>query len=138
MSETNKATARRYFTEVHGRHDLDVCDEIFHPDFVLIDPLVDEPIRGPEGMKALLEAYWLGLPDVVAELHEQIAEGDKVVSHYTTRGTHTGDMLGIPATGKRYELRGVLISRLVDGKIIEEQDYRDDLGMLRQIGVVTL
>ncbi len=138
MSEVNKAICKRYFTEVHGRHDLDVCDEIFHPDFVLEDPLVDDPIRGPEGMKALLRAYWLGMPDVTAELHEQIAEGDKVVSHYTTRGTHTGDMLGIPATGKRYELRGVLLSRLADGKIIEEQDYRDDLGMLIQIGVVTL
>jgi predicted ester cyclase len=47
-------------------------------------------------------------------------------------------MLGIPATGKRYELRGLLINRLVDGKIIEEQDYREDLDMLRQIGLVTL
>lgn len=138
MSEINKAICRRYFTEIHGNHDLDVCDEIFHPDFTLKDPLVAEPIRGPEGMKELLRAYWRGMPDVEVELHEQIAEGDKVVSHWTTRGTHTGDMLGIPATGKTYELSGVLVGRIEDGKIIEEYEYRDDLGMLQQIGVVTI
>jgi predicted ester cyclase len=54
------------------------------------------------------------------------------------RGTHTGELLGIPPTGKKYVLPGVLISRIKNGKIVQDWEYRDDLGLLRQLGAVVL
>jgi predicted ester cyclase len=67
---------------------------------------------------------------------DQIAEGDKVVTRWSSKGTHSGEFFGIPATGKRVAGKGIGISRIVDGKIVEEWGESDMLGMMQQLGVI--
>ena len=136
MSEENKAIVRRVFLELINKGNLDVADEVFAPGYVFRDPLLSETVRGPEGFKRLIAGYLEAAPDARITIHDQIAEGDTVMTRWTAHGTHTGDLMGYPATGKRYELPGVLVSRLTAGKIVEDWEFRDDLGMLQQVGAI--
>ena len=90
-----------------------------------------------------MEAYkqWVGrvsagLADRQSTIEDQIAEGDMVVTRWTFRGTHTGELMGIAPTGKQVTVTGISIDRVVGGKIVEEWNEMDDLGMMEQLGVV--
>jgi steroid delta-isomerase-like uncharacterized protein len=95
------------------------------------------PGQGPglEGLKDILRAMRTGFPDLVFAIQEQISEGEKVASRFEWTGTHKGAFLGIPATGKPVRVWGVVIDRLVDGKIKETRIIMDTMGMMRQLGV---
>lgn len=138
MSEANKRIPRRVFEEVITQHKLELVYELFAPEYTFYDPLVDDLIRGPDGFKDLIAMYLKAVPDVHVTVDAQLAEGDMVATRWTVRGTHTGDLLGIPPTGKKYVLPGVLISRIKNRKIVQDWEYRDDLGLLRQLGAVVL
>jgi steroid delta-isomerase-like uncharacterized protein len=77
-------------------------------------------------------------PDLQITVEDQIAEGDKVATRWRGRGTHQGDFLGIPSTGRPMEIAGITIFRLADGKIVESWGNPDNLGMLVQLGVISL
>ena len=74
--------------------------------------------------------------DIRVAVEDQVAERDKVVSRWTATGTHTGDLMGIPPTGRRVDISGVTINRFSGGKIVEDWYQSDDLGMMQQLGVV--
>ncbi len=99
MSEENKATVRRVFLELINKGNLDVADEDFAPGYVFRDPLLSDTVRGPEGFKRLIAGYLEAAPDARITIHDQIAEGDTVMTRWTAHGTHTGDLMGYPATG---------------------------------------
>lgn len=84
----------------------------------------------------VIEAFRNAFPDLVVTLEDQTAEGDKVVSRYTGRGTRRGEFLGIAPTGREVELSGVTIFRLRGGNIVEGWDFYDGLGLLRQLGAM--
>ena len=67
---------------------------------------------------------------------DHIAEGDKVVTRWTATGTNTGEMMGIRPTGKKATITGITIDRITDGKIVEEGENFDELGMMKQLGVI--
>jgi predicted ester cyclase len=75
-------------------------------------------------------------PDARVTVEDQIAEGDKVVDRWTATGTPTGDLMGVPPTGRRIEVSGITISRFAGGKIVEDWYQGDDLGMMQQLGVI--
>ena len=75
-------------------------------------------------------------PDVRYSIDELVAEGDKVVNRYTMEGTHNGSYMGIPATGKRFVVKGVEINRIADREIVEVGVFPDIIGMMTQLGVV--
>jgi len=77
-----------------------------------------------------------GFPDACNTIDEIVAEADRVVVRWTMTGTHGGDGLGFPATGRAVRLEGVTISRIADGRIAEHWSFRDDLGLLRQLGLM--
>jgi predicted ester cyclase len=133
--ERNKAVLRRFWDEVWSEGKLDVIDEIFHLDFVDHGLAPGLTKQGPEGAKEAVLQFRVPVPDLHVAVDDLIAEGDKVVTRWTASGTQTGQLGPIPPTGKRAELRGMTINRLVDGRIIEAWDSFDWLGLLQQLGV---
>ena len=133
MSEENKAIVRREIEEVFSAQgDLDVADEIFAPEYVGYP----EDVRGPEGAKETAKMYRNAFPDVQLSIEDQVAEGDKVVTRWIGSGTHHGEMMGIAPTGNQVRVDGMTISRIEDGKIVEEWDIYDALGMMQQLGAI--
>ncbi len=115
---------------------FDVIDEFVSPTYVGYDPSQPEPIRGIDGLKANFRQYMDGFHDARITVDDQIAEGDKVASRWTGRGTHTGEIAGIAPTGKEVTVTGLTISRLEAGKVAEEWTTWDTLGMLVQLGAI--
>jgi len=133
--EENKALGRRSVEEVWGKGNLDAVDELYATDFVWHwAPPGVAPDR--EGYKQFVTMSFAAFGDVHCATEDAIAEGDKVVVRWTWRATHKGEYMGIAPTGKKVTLTGIAISRIVDGKIVEEWGEMDNLGMMEQLGVV--
>ena len=138
-SETNKTVSRRFYEEVWNKGNLAVLNEIVANDHVNSGPgtLPGLP-TGPEGAKQFVMIYRNAFPDTHFTIDEQIAEGDKVVTRWTAHGTHQGELLGIPATGKSSTVTGISIDRIVNGKIAESWGIFDQFGMMQQLGVIPM
>ena len=110
-----------------------VISELFDPNFVMHTPKGDMPLE------AYIQ-YTLGMmtafPDISFLIDDIVAEGDKVASRFTTRGTHQGPYRGIPASGKKVDVGGIVIVRYASGKFVEVWRYSDTLGMMQQLGVI--
>ena len=117
---------------------FDVIDELVSPDFVGYDAAEPEPIRGPAGVKANVEKYLAGFSDARCTVDDQVAEGDKVATRWTGHGTHDGEMAGIAPTGKEVTITGLTISKVENGKLVEDRTVWDTLGMLVQLGAVPM
>ena len=135
MSEENKALARRW-ADIFNQGNLDLVDEIYDPDYVDHDPTMPEDVRGVEGAREFYSMYRSAFPDTQITIEDQLAEGDMVSTRWTARGTHQGELMGVPPSGNRVEVMGVTISRIEGGKIVEEWDIYDALGMMQAIGAV--
>jgi steroid delta-isomerase-like uncharacterized protein len=133
MSKQNKAIARKVFEDVQSQKNLALVDELVTGDYVGHTPLTD--IHGPEGAKQFEEMLNEAFPDYQVTVEDQIAEGDKVVTRWTCRGTHQGQFQGMPPTGKQMTMTGITIFRIANGKLIEGWMNPDLLGMLQQLGV---
>jgi steroid delta-isomerase-like uncharacterized protein len=135
MSEENKALMRRQTEEVFSKHNPGAVDEFYAPDFVSHNAPPGMP-NDREGLKALAGMYLGAFPDLKVTSDFQLAEGDKVVMRWTATGTHTGELMGIPATGKSIKMTGIGIQRIAGGKIVEEWFESDQMGLMQQLGVV--
>ena len=132
MSEENRALALRA-SEIVNQRNPDLIEEFYPPDFVWHGP--DQDIRGYEQAKQNAALFLAAFPDAHITDEDMIAEGDKVVRRYTTRGTHQGETEEFgPPTGRQIELKGITIHRFEDGKIVEEWEIFDTLSMLKQLG----
>ena len=134
MAAANKDIVRRALEEPWTN--LDVLDELIADDYIGRDPAFPEPIRGVQGAKDNVSAYVAAFEGAQVTVQEQIGEGDLVASRWEGRGRHTGELLGIAPTGKDAVVSGLTLSRVADGKIVEEWSNWDTLGMLQQIGAV--
>jgi steroid delta-isomerase-like uncharacterized protein len=136
MSADNKAVAGRFYDAWNAR-DLDAFDELIAPDAIDHDPQNPfKDMRGPAGAKRAAGMYHAAYSDGRFQVHEQIAEGDLVVTRWTGEGTHDGDLMGMPPTGKWVEVDGITIDRIADGKIAESWTCFDTLGMMQQLGAI--
>jgi steroid delta-isomerase-like uncharacterized protein len=133
MSEANKALARRVIEELFTKHNVELIDEFF-PDCVYRAPAVGE-LSG-EAYKQFLTQVLAAFPDGRWTVEDQVAEGDKVVTRWSFTGIHRGNLMGIALTGKQVKTSGVMIDRIVGGKIAEEWEEYDALGMMQQLGAV--
>jgi steroid delta-isomerase-like uncharacterized protein len=129
---------RREFEEMFGQGgDLDTAGEFYAPNYVLHEPTNGE-VRGLEAAKQFAATYREAFPDLQTAIEDQVAEGDKVVSRFSSKGTHLGETEDFgPATGNRIEITGITIDRFADGRIVEEWTNFDALGMLQQIGLIS-
>ena len=137
QSETqlNKAVIRRFVEEVQNQKNWDAFDELNADDFVNLSAPPGVP-SNKEGGKMFLGAFISAFPDSYVTIDEMIAEGDRVVTKKTFKGTHTGELNGIPATGNRVSIQYVDIMRLRDGQIVEHWLAMDQLSFMQQLGVI--
>ena len=134
-ADENKTIARR-FLQVWTRGNLDLVDELAAPDITVIYPVLGEPLRGAEAFKQLLAHVHVGMPDLELSVQEQIAEGGKVAIRWQASGTHGGEFMGIPPTGKSVAWTGITFYCLAGGRVAEERGEEDALGLMRQLGAI--
>jgi steroid delta-isomerase-like uncharacterized protein len=134
-AEEYKALVRRGWEEVINRRNLDFLAEAHPADAIWYEP--DQDIQGIEQMKHYLALTFKAFPDFNVSVEDVIAEGEKVVSRYTFRGTHQGETEEFgPPTGRQFELEGISMHRFEDGKIVEDWERYDNLSLLQQLGLV--
>ena len=132
MLEENKALVRRVLEEI-TRDGPDAIDRFYSPDVIYHG--IQESI-GAEAVKELISTYVGAFSDRQMTIEDIIAEGDKVVARFHVEITHTRDLMGIAPTGKRIQIAGIVICRIRDGKIVEEWERVDELGMMQQLGAI--
>lgn len=136
-TEDNKALARRFFQEFWDQKNVTVADELVaanHVDHTPGSPPGLPP--GPEGFKQFASVYFAAFPDLRITIEDMVAEGDKVVTRWTTQATHKGNLMGIPPTGKQVIITGITINQIAGGKAVETWTNFDMLGLLQQIGAI--
>ena len=130
-SEDNKAAVRACF-ENASQGNFDALHEIVMPDYV-VHP---EEVRGADGLAEMVQAYRSALSGLRVTIDQQFTDGDYVATRYTISGTHDGDLMGTPPTGKDVAFTGITISRCEGGRIAEEWELTDTVGLLGQIGAL--
>jgi steroid delta-isomerase-like uncharacterized protein len=133
-TEDNKAIVRRFIEEVIGQGNLTVVDELLAAGYTYHAPGME--VRDPDGMKQVFMMLRTAFPDWYETTEDLIAEGNKVVFRVTGRGTHKGDFMGIPPTGKQVTMSGIDIVRIEGGKLVEHWANFDQMGMMQQLGVI--
>ena len=134
MSTENEALVRRFFEEFCNGRRAEVADEIIAADYVSHGPQAP-PADGPEGVKARVGLYQESV-DGHWRVDELFSAGDRVVARWTGTGTHVGELMGIPPTGKAIEVDAISVFRIADGRIAEEWTVWDALGLLQQVEAV--
>lgn len=135
MARDNATVVRGFVDEVITQGNIEAAEQYVWED---VTEQVPMPGQGPglDGLKDILRAMRAGFPDIVFSIQEQIAEHDKVASRFEWTGTHSGEFLGIPATGRPVLVWGVVIDRLEDGRIKDTRIIMDTLGLMGQLGVL--
>jgi len=136
MSAENRALVRRWFEEVWNKGRAAAVDELFAANGVVHG--LGEDMHGPQEFKPFHAAYRDAFPDVKIEIEDMVAEGDKVAFRWSATATHRGNGLKFAATNKPVRFAGMGIIRVENGKLAEGWNIFDQLGMLQQLGVVTL
>lgn len=132
--EQNKAIVRRYWYDLWNEKRGNVIDEIASDALVLHFP--KGQAHQPPSLKKWFETALIAFPNVHFTLHDEIAEGDKVVSRWSYVATNTGEFLGRPATHRQVTDQGIDIFRIENGKIVEMWVAQDSLGLLHELGVL--
>jgi steroid delta-isomerase-like uncharacterized protein len=135
MSAKENKTIVQRAEELWNTGNLAIADEIHATDFVNHDP-GDPDVRDLETYKGFIAAVRTGFPDFRVTIEDMIAEGDKVASRWTARGTHQGELMGIPPTGRQATWTTMTIYRFAGSKIVEAWWSKDMLGLLVQLGVI--
>jgi predicted ester cyclase len=133
--EENKAIIRRLFEEIFYKGNLAAADEFIAPN-VIYHPFPPTFPGGPDGFRFVFKTLSSTFPDQRIAIEDVIAEGEKVVVRSTFSGTQTGPLMGLPPTGKYCTQSQISIFRLANGKVTEYWFNADDLGMLRQLGLL--
>ncbi|MDE3197086.1 MAG: ester cyclase [Acidobacteriota bacterium] len=134
-TNNNKTAIGMFIEEVINQGRLDRADDIVVEDFVELDPLPGQA-QGREGLKEAIGQMRSAFPDLHWIVDEMVAEDDKVVTRFTWSGTHQGAFVGVPATGRQITVKGVVIDRLVNGRMAESRILMDTMGMMLQLGVL--
>jgi steroid delta-isomerase-like uncharacterized protein len=134
-AEENKAVVRRVFEEAINQRRLAVIDELLSPDIVIHTP-VPGVGNGLESFRQLIGGFLSAFPDQGVELHDLVAEGDRVAVRHTHYGSHGGDFMGMPPTGRQFRVDGIEMFRIADGKVAEFWHMDDFLGLMQQLGAI--
>lgn len=136
-TENNKAIVARWYQDVLSDGKLNLIDGLFSPTYIHHEEIVPGGWpRGSAGAQAIAHTYRTASNNIRYTIEEQLTEGSKVVTRWTAQGTHTGDFLGAPGSGKQYTITGISIERIEDGKIAETWSNWDLMGLMAQLGLV--
>ncbi len=134
-TEENRALVQRFYAEIWNKGNLDAVADLLAGDFVDHAAPPGFP-SGQEGAKQVFMIYRTAFPDFRLSVEDIIAEGDKVVARWRTHGTHQGELMGIPPTGKQVTVTGIDLFRVAGDKIAEHWAEFDMLGLMQQLGVI--
>ena len=134
-TEENKAIIRRMTEECYNQGNIESADQFFAETYVHHDP-ASPHVRDRDGLKQVLRAFLAGCPDLHITIDQLLAEGDMVTKRWTYHATQSGDLAGLPPTGKRIAMNGLELFRLDGGKIVECWLGYDNLNMMQQLGVI--
>ncbi len=134
VTEQHAALMRRHFVEHWNGGNPAVADEVYAPDFVAHGS--PNPAIGPDGVRRFVADLRAAFPDLHYTIEDLIATDDKVVVRWTMRGTHRGELMGLPPTDKAVALTGISINRFAGGKSVESWDQTDIFGLLGQLGII--
>lgn len=134
--DRNKQLVDSFIQELFTHGDLDAVDRYLAPDFVDHDPPVPDAPSGADGMRRAAVMFREALPDWQSVPDQMVAERDIVVERFIARGTHRGELMGVAPTGKTLVLAGINVFRVDGDKIVERWGRLDELGLLRQLGLV--
>jgi len=135
-TEANKAIVVQLYEEVFNKGNLQLADRLIADDAVEHDPNGLPTPAGPAGLKAVVTMLRAAFPDCQQIIEDLVAEGDKAAARLTFRGTHEGPFLGVAPTGKHMSITEMIFYRFADGKVAEVWTSRDDLGAMRQLGLL--
>ena len=135
-ADDHKALFRHYFAEGANRGNLGVIDEVFAANYLHHDPANIDAIGGIDDVKRHILTLRQAFPDLEFQIHDEIADENNIVVRWTVRGTHTGDYFGMAPTGKTFAVTGMNHWRMANGKAVEGWVSRDDLGLMRQLGMM--
>ena len=133
--EENKTIARRFNEDIWGTGDEAALEEVFAEDVVDHGAIPGQP-PGREGHKYQLNLFRSAFPDLHVTTEDIVVEGDRVVSRWTARGTHQGQLMGIDPTGKEVTFTGIDVLRIAEGKVVERWAEGNDLEVMQQIGAI--
>jgi steroid delta-isomerase-like uncharacterized protein len=129
----NVETSRRLF-DAWNTGDYSAIDEFVAADAPNHDPALPDS-NGAEGFKEAVKMYRAAFPDISMKVDEMFEAGDKVVTRWTSEGTNTAEMAGMPPTGKHVVVTGISIDRFEDGKVVESWTQWDNAGLMQQLGI---
>jgi len=136
--EANKAIVSRIATDIWNRGDLNATAQVMMANARYHGPHMPNGVGDRDNWKRAIAMYRSAFPDSHVTFEELIGTGDTVVGRWRATGTHTGQLPGVPPTGKPIAIGGITIYRFSDGKIVEAWEQLDMLGMWQQLGVVSL
>jgi steroid delta-isomerase-like uncharacterized protein len=134
MTDEEAKTLLDQFMETVMNVDTTLAKNILHPNCVLSYPVLPEPIKGIEEYKKFLKNTANTFSEFIATIEEVNVKGNEIWCRYSMRGIHTGPMGEIPATGKSFQVTGMAITKVKDGKIIEDNTYWNVWGLYNQLG----
>jgi steroid delta-isomerase-like uncharacterized protein len=126
----------RQFWAVWEEGNVDLLDEMLAPEYINHTLAAPDLPPGPEGVKEVVSMFHSAMPDLRVVIEDMIAEGDKVATRYSLEGTHEGELFGAPSTGKRLSIKSITVERVSEGKIREHWRATDEMGMMRQLGIL--
>lgn len=135
-AEQNKKLLQNAVEEIWNKGNFQLMNDYVSGDFVIHFPRPGEELRGMEEVKEFYKKLREAFPDIRFTIVEQIAEGDKVVTHWSATGTHKAEFKGIPATGKKVTFTAMDIDRIINGKATECWTNVDELSLMQQLGVI--
>jgi steroid delta-isomerase-like uncharacterized protein len=132
----NKELSYRLFDKAWNENDMALLDAMVAPDSIDHSPFRDDTVRGSENFKHVVGMFRAALEGIHLTIEDEIAEEDRVVHRWVLRGKHTGELFGVPPTGREVSMRGMTIVRMENGKVVERWANMDQLGLLRQLGAI--
>ena len=134
-AEENKASIRRYVEEAWNKGNVDIMDELMAAHYARHMAISAPPLTR-DGQKQRILGFRRAFPDLRLTIEDMVAEGEKVSFRLTLRGTHQGDFMHVPPTGKQIVVGAVDVARFEDGKVVEQWGQTDMLGLLQQLGAI--
>jgi steroid delta-isomerase-like uncharacterized protein len=136
MAADLRDTSRRVFEEIWNLKNLNAVDELIAANYVHHDPNSPPVATGAEGYKEFVRYYLAAFPDTHFTVEDLVVMGNTVAIRWTVRGTHEGDLLNVPRTGRSFSVTGMSMGRIENGKFVESWNNWDALGLMQQLGAL--